>query len=56
MVEDRGDVRRERFGRGEELGRRVGGSQGTIEVLRDAESRKRGDRWRAPDLRKVCAW
>lgn len=41
---------RERFGRGEEIGRWVG-SQSPSEVLRDAEGRERGDGWCAPDLR-----
>jgi hypothetical protein len=51
VVEERGDVRREGFGRGEEFGRGgVVGSESPSEVLRDAESRERRDRWRAPDL------
>jgi len=50
-IEDRGDVRRERFGRGEEFWWGVVvGSQSPSEVLRDAESRERRDSWRAPDL------
>ena len=50
-IEDRGDVRRERFGRGEEFWWRVVvGPQSPSEVLRDAESRERRDGWRAPDL------
>ena len=51
VVEERGDVRREGFGRGEEFGRgAVGGSESASEVLRDAESGERRDRWCAPDL------
>jgi len=55
-IEDRGEVRRERFGRGEVFGRRVGRSQSASKVLRDAERRERRDSWCAPDLppRKQC--
>lgn len=47
-------MRGERFGRGEECGRRVVSSECPGEVLRDAEGRKRRNRRRAPDLQKFC--